>query len=43
MARKSRKTIVQQEQPVVAAQVTFATAIYARLSVENSGKRNIKN
>lgn len=40
MARKSRKITVQQEPPVVAAQVTFATAIYARLSVENSGKQD---
>ena len=39
MARKSRKTVIEQ-QPVIetpAAQL-FPTAIYARLSVENSGK-----
>lgn len=43
MARKSRKNTQQAAQPVAAAQVTFATAIYARLSVENSGKQDEGN
>lgn len=39
MARKSRKTVIEQ-QPVIEtpASQLFPTAIYARLSVENSGK-----
>ena len=39
MARKSRKTVIEQ-QPVIEtpALQLFPTAIYARLSVENSGK-----
>ena len=39
MARKSRKTVIEQ-QSVIEAPATqlFPTAIYARLSVENSGK-----
>ena len=39
MARKSRKQIAVEE-PVIesASSEVFSTAIYARLSVENSGK-----
>ena len=37
MARKSR-TVVCPQPPVVATTQVFPTAIYARLSVENSGK-----
>ena len=39
MARKSRKQIAVED-PVIesASSEVFATAIYARLSVENSGK-----
>ena len=39
MARKSRKAAVEQQPVIVAAPAQiFPTAIYARLSVENSGK-----
>ena len=39
MARKSRKAVVEQQPEIVAAPAQiFPTAIYARLSVENSGK-----
>ena len=40
MARKSRRTIKDQTQEEVRTQLAgvYPTAIYARLSVENSGK-----
>lgn len=40
MARKSRKNNSQPEPKVGIGQVSYATAIYARLSVENSGKQD---
>lgn len=44
MARKSRKTVVQQAEPVIQVEPgALATAIYARLSVENSGKNDDGN
>ena len=40
MARKSRKNNSQPEPKIEIEQVSYATAIYARLSVENSGKQD---
>lgn len=40
MARKSRKNVSQPEVTAQAGQVSYVTAIYARLSVENSGKQD---
>ena len=40
MARKSRKNNSQPEPKVEIEQVSYVTAIYARLSVENSGKQD---
>ena len=43
MARKSRKEIQEQTSVAVSFTETFPTAIYARLSVENSGKPEEKD
>ena len=43
MARKSRKEIQEQASAAVSFTETFPTAIYARLSVENSGKPEEKD
>lgn len=40
MARKSRKNSSQPESAAQIRQVSYVTAIYARLSVENSGKQD---
>lgn len=40
MARKSRKNSSQPESAAQIGQVSYVTAIYARLSVENSGKQD---
>lgn len=40
MARKSRKNSSQPESAAQVGQVSYVTAIYARLSVENSGKQD---
>lgn len=40
MARKSRKNSSQLESAAQIGQVSYVTAIYARLSVENSGKQD---
>lgn len=40
MARKSRKNSSQPESATQVGQVSYVTAIYARLSVENSGKQD---
>ncbi len=38
MARKSRKNVCQMTEPAVETVVRYETGIYARLSIENSGK-----
>lgn len=38
MARKSRKNVCQTTEPVSETSVRYETGIYARLSIENSGK-----
>ena len=40
MARKSRKNSSQPESTAQIGQMSYVTAIYARLSVENSGKQD---
>ena len=40
MARKSRKNSSQPESAAQIGQMSYVTAIYARLSVENSGKQD---
>ena len=40
MARKSRKNSSHPESAAQIGQVSYVTAIYARLSVENSGKQD---
>lgn len=40
MARKSRKNVSQVEQPAPKEQVSYVTAIYARLSIENGGRQD---
>ena len=40
MARKSRKNVSQPKVTADTRQVSYVTAIYARLSVENSGKQD---